>query len=156
MVQERQAKIIYMISGDLMILSLSEVLKLQIDTLPEEIASVNQIALSLDNSKIAILSNTGLLWIGLLDEDRTIRIVQINQPDLSKSEIAWCGIDAVIGFDSESFQYWILGADGSNSGPQFQKEFFSGFVSVVPEIDSVRVYSLGCQELFRYYNTDIA
>ena len=99
---ERQAKIIYMNNQDLMILSLSEVKPYQIDTMPEEINGASQIVLSPDSTKIAILSKNGLLWIGRFDEDRINRIVQIKGVD--PSEIAWCGLDAVIGFAADAFQ----------------------------------------------------
>ena len=85
-----------------MILSLSEVKSLQIDTGTEEMSGASQIVLSPDSSKIAILSRNGLLWIGRFDEDRVTRIVQVK--DIDPSEIAWCGSDAIIGFAGESFQ----------------------------------------------------
>ena len=48
------------------------------------------------------------------------------------------------------FQYWILNiTDNSNQVPSLQKEFFTGFISVVSEIDCARVYSVSGQEMIR-------
>ncbi len=145
---ERHAKILYMTDKDLMILSLSEVKAQPLSDLSEEIFAAKHIILSPDYSKVAILSTDKYLWIGAwVQDDRLVKIVQAQiQEDLT--EIAWCGIDAVIGFAPESSQCLIVSATESKV-PLMQAEFFMGFISVVSEMDSARVYSLYSQEMFR-------
>ena len=112
--------------------------------MPDTDLKARKIELSPDFTRIAVLFERGILWLGTLEENQVSRIIQITI-DMNLMEIAWCGNkDALLGFDIENSQLLILTPEGD-----FVQEYLPGFICAVPEIDSARVYTVHTQELIR-------
>ena len=145
---ERQARILVIVSKELMIVNLSEVLIVPLDV-NEEVNYAKKIALSPDFSRIAILFDTGLLWLAAVQlQDTQVSIQRIHQSrvNLDLTEITWCGNkDALLGFSVEANQLLILTPKGSST---IVFGMF-GFICAVPEIDCARIFTLTSQELVR-------
>ena len=142
---DRHARIYCMASRDLLTITLSEGHNVSM----EQTEEAKCMCISPDSNYLAILFNQGLVWVGRIDANSISKQfqVQLTSTDdipVDVSEIAWCGSDTILGFAPELSQCFIINLKGN-----IHQEFLPGFVSVITEIDSARVYSLYSQDLIR-------
>ena len=70
---ERQARILLVFQKELMIVSLSEVNICPLDTSYDEVNYAKKIALSPDFSRLAVMFDTGLLWLASVQDNHISR-----------------------------------------------------------------------------------
>ena len=84
---ERQARILFIFNKELMIVSLSEVLIVPLDTSYEEVNYAKKIALSPDFSRVAVMFDTGLLWLATVQDNQISRYVNMKENNSSNPEM---------------------------------------------------------------------
>ncbi len=148
---ERHARILCGTDGrpDLVLISLSEASPIRVPvggSGDETKITASHISVSADNSKVGVLFSNGQLILGESDlilskQTRTKLDYATNVESIT--EMSWIGNDAVVLFAPDSSQCILV------CGQSVDKTFLAGFVTSVPELDCVRIFSLYSQEIVR-------
>jgi len=139
LVQDRQARLLVGRGQDMVVLSHNDmtVLEIQLDPSPNTQALVQLVAISHSQTKLAVVLDSGLLWLGT--QSRRLALVKL---DLVPSSVAWCGEEAVLVILDTGTAVLVHTSGATES------MFQPCPLALVQECDGVRVISPGFHDLF--------
>lgn len=102
---------------------------------------IREIAVSLNNTYIALFTDRGKLWIGKSDLSMAFRLFDVRNTS-APVQLVWCGSDAVI--INWGTQLDVVGLSEENIKYSYDESVF-----IVPEVDCVRVVSFQSMDIIQ-------
>ncbi|KAG8195406.1 hypothetical protein JTE90_001418 [Oedothorax gibbosus] len=144
--EERNTKLLVAKDATLYMLSQNEGKCVQVTpTFNNKINAVTEIAVSCNNQRVALFSDSGALWMGTASLEKKFCEFD-TQCKARPQQLVWCGSGAVVLFWQVEVENIMLVI-----GPEkdFMNDIFYTPIHLVPEIDGVRIISNSTHELLQ-------